>query len=112
AFLVMRAMKLISARASALIRTTSTELAALVPAWLQALVPAWTPQGVNPTALAAAARKVAQSPPPPMTEDLISLGLEVASQLATRASTLGGVALAWANRAALLGVGDPNAALD
>jgi hypothetical protein len=28
-----------------------------------------------------------------------------------RASTLGGVALAWANRAGLLAIGDPNAAL-
>ena len=111
-FLVMRAMKLVAARASALIRTTSTDLAALIPAWLQALVPAWAPQGANPTALAEAARKVAQSPTPPMTDDLISVGLEVASQLGTRASTLGGPALAWANRAALLGVGDPNAALD
>ena len=112
AFLVMRAMKLIAAKASALIRTTSTDLAALIPAWLQALVPAWTPQGVNPTALAAAAEKIGQSAPPSMSDDLISMGLEVASQLGTRASTLGGPALAWANRAALLGVGDPNAALD
>ncbi len=112
AFLVMRAMKLIATRASALVRTTSTDLAALVPAWLQALVPAWAPQGVNPTALAAAAKKVAQSATPPMTDDLISVGLEVASQLGTRASTLGGPALAWASRAALLGVGDPSAALD
>jgi len=111
-FLVMRAMKLVAVKASSLVRTTSTDLAVLVPAWLQAIVPSWTPQGVNPTALAAAARKVAQSAPPPMSEELVSLGLEVASQLGTRASTLGGLAMAWANRAALLGVGDPNAALE
>jgi hypothetical protein len=112
AFIVMRAMKLVAARASALVRTSSSDLAVLVPAWLQAVVPAWSPQGLNPSALAAAAKKVAQSKPPPMNNDLISLGLEVASQLGNRASTLGALALAWANRAALLGVGDPNAALD
>jgi len=112
AFLVMRAMKLIAAKASALVRTSSTDLAVLVPAWMQVVVPSWTPQGVNPSALAVAARKLAQSPPPPVSEELTNLGLEVASQLGTRASTLGGLALAWANRAALLGVGDPNAALD
>jgi hypothetical protein len=112
AFIVMRAMKLVAVRASALVRTSSSDLAVLVPAWLQAVVPAWAPQGLNPSALAAAARKVAQSKAPPMNDDLISLGLEVASQLGNRASTLGALALAWANRAALLGVGDPNAALD
>jgi len=112
AFLVMRAMKLISARASALVRTTSTDLAALIPAWLQALAPAWTPQGVNPTALATAVKKIALSSPPAISEEVVSLAMEVASQLGTRASTLGGLATAWANRAALLGVGDPNAALE
>jgi tetratricopeptide (TPR) repeat protein len=112
AFIVMRAMKLVAARASALVRTTSSDLAVLVPAWLQAVVPAWTPQGLNPSALATAAKKVALAKPPPMNDELISLGLEVASQLGTRASTLGALALAWANRSALLGAGDPNAALD
>ena len=112
AFIVMRAMKLVAAKASALVRANSTDLAALIPAWMQAVVPSWTPQGVNPSALAIAARKVAQSSPPQGSEELTSLGLEVASQLGTRASTLGGLALAWANRAALLGVGDPNAALE
>jgi len=112
AFIVMRAMKLIAARASALVRTTSTDLAALVPAWMQVIVPSWAPQGVNPTALAAAARKFAQGAPPPKDDDIATLTLDVASQLGTRASTLGALALAWANRAALLGVGDPNAALE
>jgi len=113
-FILMRAMKLVAAHASALVRTTSTELAVLVPAWLQAIVPSWTPQGVNPGALAAAARKIAPglaTMSPQVKDQLGALGLEVASQLGTRASTLGGLALAWADRAALLGVGDPNAAL-
>jgi len=111
AFILMRAMKLIAAHASALVRTTSTELAVLVPAWLQTIVPSWTPQGVNPTALAAASRRIAPGIPPGVREQLGAVALEVASQLGTRGSTLGGLALAWADRAALLGVGDPNAAL-
>jgi tetratricopeptide (TPR) repeat protein len=112
AFLVMRAMKLIAARASALIRTTSTDLAALVPAWLSAIAPKFTPQGLNPTALATATRKIAQAKLPPLNDEVVSLALEVAAQLGTRGSTLGGHATAWANRSALLGVGDPNAALE
>jgi hypothetical protein len=39
------------------------------------------------------------------------LALEVAGSIGMRASTLGAMALAWANRAALLAIGDPNAAL-
>ena len=112
AFMVMRAIRILAVRGSALVRATSTDLAALVPAWFQSLVPGFAPQGINPTALAAAARKIALATPPPMNDELVSLGLEVASQLGTRASTLGGHVTSWANRAALLGVGDPNAALE
>jgi hypothetical protein len=112
AFLVLRAMKLIATRSSALIRTISTELAVLIPAWLQSFAPEWAPQGVNPTALAAATKKIVAVTTHAVTDEFASVGLEVASQLGTRASTLGGPALAWANRAALLGVGDPSAALD
>jgi tetratricopeptide (TPR) repeat protein len=112
AFIVMRAMKLVAARASALVRSNSTDLAALIPAWLQAIAPKWTPQGVNPTALAAAVRKIGLSPPPAAGPEVIALALDVAAGLGTRASTLGGLAAAWANRSALLGVGDPNAALE
>jgi cellulose synthase operon protein C len=110
-FMIVRAVKLIAAHASALVRTPSADLGVLISAWLQAFNPNWTPQGVNPTALAAFSRKVATAFPKKLPPDLGMLALEVAGSLGMRASTLGGVALSWANRAALLSVGDPNAAL-
>jgi hypothetical protein len=110
-FMIVRAIKLMAAHASALVRTPSADLGVLISAWLQAFNPNWTPQGVNPSALAAASRKIAAVFPKKLPQDLGMLALEVAGSLGMRASTLGGAALAWANRAALLSVGDPNAAL-
>jgi len=112
AFMILRAVKLIATRASALVRTPSSDLAVLVSAWLQAFNPNWTPQGVNPTALAAASRKIAHEFPKKLPPELGMLALEVAGSIGLRASTLGASALSWANRAALLSVGDPNAALE
>jgi predicted Zn-dependent protease len=110
-FIIVRAVKLIATRASALVRTPSADLAVLISAWLQAFNPNWTPQGVNPTALAAALRKVSAALPKKLPPELGMLALEVAGSIGMRASTLGAMALAWANRTALLAVGDPNAAL-
>ncbi len=110
-FMIVRAVKLIAAHASALVRTPSADLAALVSAWLQAFNPSWTPQGVNPTALADASRRISAALPRKLAPELGILALEVAGSLGMRASTLGAMALAWANRTALLAVGDPNAAL-
>jgi tetratricopeptide (TPR) repeat protein len=110
-FIIVRAVKLIATRASALVRTPSADLAVLISAWLQAFNPNWTPQGVNPTALAAALRKVSAALPKKLPPELGLLALEVAGSIGMRASTLGAMALAWANRTALLAVGDPNAAL-
>jgi cellulose synthase operon protein C len=110
-FMIVRAVKLIAAHASALVRTPSADLGVLISAWLQAFNPNWTPQGVNPAALAAAFKKVAPAFPKKLSPDLGMLALEVAGSLGLRASTLGGMALSWANRAALLAIGDPNAAL-
>jgi tetratricopeptide (TPR) repeat protein len=111
AFMIVRAIKLILAKASALVRTPSADLAVLISAWLQAFNPNWTPQGVNPAALLAASKKVTPAMPKKLPSELGMLALEVAGSLGMRASTLGAMALAWANRAALLAVGDPNAAL-
>jgi predicted Zn-dependent protease len=110
-FMIVRAIKLIATHASALVRTPSADLGVLVSAWLQAFNPNWTPQGVNPAALAAALKKVAPSIPKKLPPELGMLALEVAGSLGLRASTLGAMALSWANRAALLAIGDPSAAL-
>jgi Tfp pilus assembly protein PilF len=111
-FMIVRAVKLIATHASALVRTPSADLAVLISAWLQAFNPNWTPQGVNPTALAAASRKVSAALPKKLPPELGMLALEVAGSIGMRASTLGAMALAWANRTALLAGGDPHAALE
>jgi tetratricopeptide (TPR) repeat protein len=110
-FLIVRAVKLIAAHASALVRTPSSDLGVLVSAWLQAFNPTWTPQGVNPTTLAEALKKISSAIPKRLPPEIGMLALEVAGALGLRASTLGAMALSWADRAALLSIGDPNAAL-
>ncbi len=112
AFLLARALKLVMAHASALVRTPASELLALVSAWLQAFNPIWKPQGVNPTALANAAKRVGAALPKKIAPEVGVMALEVAGALGNQAASLGANALAWANRAALLSIGDPNAALD
>ena len=112
AFVVTRALKLVQAHASALVRTPPAELAVLVAAWLQALNPSWTPQGVAPASLADAKRRLQAGLPRQPDPSLGTIALEVAGTLAPHLATLGASTIAWADRVALLAVGDPNAALD
>jgi hypothetical protein len=111
-FLVMRAVKLLCAKASAFGRTPPAELAVLVAAWLKCFNPMWQPQGMNPAALNAAGGRVQGALPRNLDPDVGVIALEVAGGLGTMAATLGPNALCWANRTALLALGDPNAALD
>jgi tetratricopeptide (TPR) repeat protein len=111
-FLVMRAVKLVCARASAFGRTPPAELAVLVSAWLKCFNPGWQPQGINPAALNAAGARVQSALPRTLAPDVGVIALEVAGSLGTMAATLGPNALCWGNRTALLALGDPNTALD
>jgi cellulose synthase operon protein C len=111
-FLVMRALKLVGARASALGRTAPAELAVLVSAWLRCFNPTWQPQGINPAALQAVGGRVQAALSRNLGPDVGVIALEVAGSLGTQAATLGPAALCWGNRVALLALGDPNAALD
>jgi hypothetical protein len=112
AFVITRALKLVQAHASALVRTPPAELAVLVAAWLQAHNPSWTPPGVAPAALAEAKRRLQPGLPRTPDPSLGTIALEVAGTLAPHLATLGASTIAWADRVALLAVGDPNAALD
>ena len=108
-FLVIRALKLMQAHASALVRTPPADLAMLIAAWLQIFNPQWGPQGGT---LADAKRRLAPGLPRELDPDLATIALEVASALGGQVTTLGTSTMAWANRVALLAIGDPNAALD
>jgi hypothetical protein len=112
AFVVTRALKLVQAHASALVRTSPSDLAVLVAAWLQAHNASWTPQGVAPAALADAKRRLHAALPKQPDPDLGTIALEVAGTLGPHLATLGASTIGWADRIALLAVGDPNAALD
>jgi hypothetical protein len=112
AFLVLRALKLVSAKASAFGRTPPAELAVLVSAWLKCFNPTWQPQGINPAQLNAAGGRVQAGLPRNLDADVGVIALEVAGGLGTQAATLAPGALSWGNRIALLALGDPNQALD
>jgi hypothetical protein len=111
-FLLMRALKLVKARASALVRTPAAELALLVAAWLKAFNPSWNPDGFNANALAEAGRRLQAGLPRDLGPDIGVMALEAAGSLGTQGAALGASAITWANRAALLAIGDPAAALE
>ncbi len=112
AFVVTRALKLVQAHASALVRTPPADLAVLIAAWLQGFNASWTPQGIAPSALADAKRRMAPGMPRSIDSDIATIALEVAGTLGPHLATLGASTIAWADRVALLAVGDPGAALD
>ncbi len=111
-FLVFRALKLLRAKAAAFARTTPAELAVLVAAWLKCFNPTWQPQGINPAALNAAGGRVQAALPRNRDPDVGLLALEIAGTLGTQATTLAANSLIWANRVALLALGNPNDAID
>jgi hypothetical protein len=112
AFMVLRALKLVRARASVFARTPPGELAVLVSAWLKCFNPGWQPQGIAASALNAAGGRLQAVLPRTLDPDVGVIALEVAGNIGTQAAALGPAAVAWANRTALLATGDPNAALD
>lgn len=112
AFLVLRALKLVYMRASALVRTSATDLPVLVGAWVKVFNPSWVAPGLNAAAVAEMGRSVAAGLPAHYDPNFGVMALEAAAALGTQTANLGGATLTWANRAALLAVGDPSAALD
>ena len=83
-FLVLRALKLVCARASALGRTPPAELAVLVSAWLKCFNPTWQPQGINPAALQAMGGRVQAALARNLDPDVGVIALEVAGAWARR----------------------------
>ena len=111
AFQIVRALKLVSLRASALVRGKSEEVNALVSAWLSLFNPSWKPANV-PQGLLQDMQKRLHPTMPAEDPGLGVTALEAAGLLGTSGPQLRAAAMGWANRVALLAVGDPNAALD
>jgi len=110
-FLMLRAFKLMQVRGSAFSRASPAEIPVIIAAWLRAYAPSYTPPGIPPPAIADATRRLQGALPKPE-PDLGLAALEVAGSIGPQLGLLGGSVLAWANHAALLGVGDLGAALD
>jgi cellulose synthase operon protein C len=112
AFLVIRALKLVLAKASMLARVPSAEAAVIVCAWLKCYNPTWPPpQGILPAAVNAVGGRLQTFMPRQVDSGTAAMALEAATTMPSP-PLLGSLALAWANRVALLALGDANAALD
>ncbi len=112
AFVVVRAMKMILSRSSALLRGQPADIAVLVSALFTAFNPSFTPQGVDAKAVADVSRRVLPALPRNLDPTIGVIALEAAGTLGTQTPQLAMNAAAWANRVALLAIGDPNGALD
>jgi tetratricopeptide (TPR) repeat protein len=111
-FVVVRAMKMILARASAILRGQPQEVAGLVAGLFNALNPSYVPQGMDAKRVTELSRRIGPALPRSLDPTMGVIALEAAGMLGTQWSNLGPAAHAWANRVALLAVGDPNAALE
>ncbi len=112
AFVVVRAMKMIIARASAILRAEPDEAAVLISALFTAFNPTFEPQGVDAARTAELSRRLQQALPRSIDPTVGVVALEAAGTLGGGAAKLGAEARTWANRVALLAIGDPNGALD
>jgi tetratricopeptide (TPR) repeat protein len=109
-FLLVRALKLIQARVATLARTVPIELGPLVAGFLSAISD-YQPEGVDPKRLGEAKRRIKEAMIHPFDAEVPMLALEVTGSLGNRVSQLATALSAWANRTALLAVGNPLTAL-
>jgi tetratricopeptide (TPR) repeat protein len=112
AFVLSRALKSVQTRSSSLVRVPAQEMAILLFGWLSAFNPGWKPPGVNAQALEGALRRLQPVMPRVPDPSLGTLALEIAANLGQQALQVGAAATAWSNRAALLAIGDPTAAVE
>jgi hypothetical protein len=112
-FLVLRALKLVLGRASALVRVEGSQLPVLMSAWLKSLNPNWQPpKEIDGAMLDRERVRIQASLPRNLEPDMGALALEVARATEGQQASLGACVLEWANRTALLALGDPSAGLD
>jgi lipopolysaccharide biosynthesis regulator YciM len=109
-FLLVRALKLIQARAATLARTVPIELGPLVAGFLSAISD-YEPEGVDQKRFGDAKKRIKDAMIHPFDAEVPMLALEVIGSLGNRVSQLAQALSAWANRAALLAVGNPLTAL-
>jgi cellulose synthase operon protein C len=111
-FVVVRALKMLLSHASALIRVPAGEVAPLVAGLFNVFNPSYMPKGVDARRVQDYARRIGPALPRNLDPTIGVLALEAAGMLGPHWPVLASGAIGWANRVALLAVGDPNAALD
>jgi hypothetical protein len=111
-FLVIRALKMVLVRGSALLRNPPDEVGAIATGLFMALNPTFQPSGVDMNRVREWGRRIHPALPRNLDPTIGVLALEAAGMLGPQVQSLGAGAIAWANRSALLGVGDPSGALD
>lgn len=112
AFVVVRALKLLVIRASALARGEAADADALAAALFSTLKAPAPAASVDPKRVAELSRKIASALPRKLDPTVGTLALEASGTLAASGASLRQVVIHWANRAALLAVGNPAAALE
>ncbi|MFO0736221.1 MAG: hypothetical protein U0270_10085 [Labilithrix sp.] len=111
-FIVVRALKMILSHAAVMIRASEQDSAALVGALFTAFNPSYVPQGLEPKRHMELVRRITAALPRNIDPTVGVVALEAAGFVGSSWTQLSAAGAAWANRAALLAVGDPNAALD
>lgn len=109
--LLIRALTVLKARASALARTAPIDLGPMLGGLLAIFAPDFSPQGIDPKKLNEARAKIQETLTSPQEDDIARLALEVSGSIGNRASQLATALYQWGNRTALLATGDPLAIL-
>jgi lipoprotein NlpI len=112
AFLILRALKQIQTGTAPLCRAPAQEAAALVGALLRTLAPSYQPPAPNPNVILELGRRIGAAMPKNLDPNTGVMALEAVGQVGQQPASVATAVQAWANRVALLAIGDPNAALD
>lgn len=109
--LLIRALTILKARASAIARTAPIDLGPMLGGLLAVLVPGFSPQGVDPRRLAQAQKQFQEQSGAVVSAETTQLALEVSQSIGNRASQLATALCQWGNRSALLATGAPTVCL-
>jgi tetratricopeptide (TPR) repeat protein len=105
--LAIRALRILSANATALSNTSPVDLWPLLAAYLSVHIPDYVPQGVDAKRLAQLRTPMLKALPSSLDPDLPMLAADVVATIGNRASQLGVLVQQWGSRTALLALGDP-----
>jgi tetratricopeptide (TPR) repeat protein len=110
-FAFVRTVKVLQTRAAAICRASPVELWPMMAAFLSALAPSWQPPGLDPVRLMPMRERIANALPDSLDDDVSALAMEAVALIGNRASQLGSLVSEFGNRAGLLAIGCPTAAL-